>query len=126
MSDEWYTPGEVLRFFDGWDDPCLPGRDDGLLRPWGDRTFVNPPYSRPMPWIQKAIIEARQGKRIVLLLKHDSSTEWWRKLHEAGAHFFAYIGRMHFSGGGPAPFPSVLVMLPAAPRSPVPPEGGKP
>jgi len=110
-SDEWFTPRTMLAFFEGWDDPCQPGKQDGLLRPWGDRTYVNPPYSRPLPWIQKAIIEAQQGKRVVMLLRHDSSTEWWRMLHEAGAHFFAYIGRMRFSESGHAPFPSVLVML---------------
>lgn len=110
-TDEWKTPADILSFFEGWDDPCQEKSDDGLLRPWGNRAFINPPYSRPLPWVQKAILEAQQGKGVIMLLKHDSSTEWWRQLHEAGAHFFAYVGRMHFSGKGRAPFPSVLVMI---------------
>ena len=111
MTDEWMTPKALYRFFDGWDDPCLPDRLDGLMRPWGDPTFCNPPYSNPLPWVQKAIHEAGEGHRVVMLLKHDSSTEWWRLLHQAGAIFCPIIGRLHFSESGPAAFPSVLVFL---------------
>jgi len=110
-NDEWKTPHELYRFFSHWDDPCLPGKTDGLQREWGPRVYVNPPYSNPLPWIRKAIDEAEDGKLIVLLLKHDSSTEWWRLLHQAGAVFCPVMGRLHFSEGGPAPFPSVLVFL---------------
>lgn len=111
MSDEWRTPERILSYFKGWDDPCLPGRHDGLKRRWRDPCYVNPPYSDPLPWVRKAIAEAGRGTRVVMLLRHDSSTEWWRMLHEAGAHMFAYLGRMYFSNGGRAPFPSVLVLL---------------
>lgn len=113
VSDEWYTPASFLSFFAGWDDPALPGKDDGLIREWGDPTYCNPPYSDPLPWVKKAILEAGKGKRVVLLLRHDSSTEWWRLLHERSAFFLAVIGRLHFSGGGRANFASVLVLLPA-------------
>ena len=115
-SDEWRTPDSFLSFFRGWDDPALPGRTDGLTREWGDPTYCNPPYSDPLPWVRKAIMEARRGKRIAMLLRHDSSTEWWRLLHEDGAYFLAVIGRLHFSGDGRANFASVLVLLPAALR----------
>ena len=111
-SDEWKTPADLLSFFRGWADPALPGRTDGLKREWGDPTYCNPPYSNPKPWVEKAIAESRKGKRVVMLLRHDSSTEWWRRLHEADAYFFACIGRLHFSGKGPANFASVLVLLP--------------
>src|SRR3972149_465741 len=110
-GDEWGTPRELLKFFDGWDDPAMPGRTDGLMREWGDPTYCNPPYSNPLPWVRKAIEEARKGKRIVMLLRHDSSTEWWRLLHEARSLFCAVIGRLHFSGQGPANFASVLVFV---------------
>jgi hypothetical protein len=113
-SDEWRTPADLLGFFRGWDDPALPGRTDGLTREWGDPTYCNPPYSNPLPWVRKAIVEAGNGKRVAMLLRHDSSTEWWRLLHEAGAYFLAVIGRLHFNDAGPANFASVLVVLPAA------------
>ena len=116
--DEWTTPDDFLTFFKEWDDPAIPGRTDGLERAWADPTYCNPPYSNPKPWVEKAIAEAKQGKRVVMLLRHDSSTEWWRLLHEAGAYFMAVIGRLHFSGGGPANFASVLVFLPSRPIFP--------
>ncbi len=116
-GDEWRTPSDLYGFFRGWDDPALPGSSDGLAREWGDPTYCNPPYSDPERWIDKAIDEARKGKRIALLLKHDSSTRWWAKLHEAGAYFFAALGRLHYSDRGGADFPSVLVILPVRGRS---------
>lgn len=112
MNDEWSTPQDLLDFFYEWDDPALPGHTDGLKREWIDPTYCNPPYSNPKPWVEKAIQESQRGIRVVMLLRHDSSTEWWRLLHEAGAYFLAVIGRLHFSGGGPANFASVLVLLP--------------
>ena len=63
-----------------------------------------------MPWVEKAIAENKKGKVVVLLVKHDSSTKWYAKLHEAGAHFLPISGRLSFSGKA-APFPSVLVVL---------------
>jgi hypothetical protein len=111
-TDEWTTPIDLMCFFAEWDDPALPGRTDGLERDWGDPTYCNPPYSNPLPWVKKAITEARKGKRVAMLLRHDSSTEWWRLLHEEGAYFLPVIGRPHFSGSGPANFASVLVLIP--------------
>lgn len=113
MNDEWTTPKDLLAFFRDYDDPAVAARDDGLVRAWSDPTYCNPPYSNPKPWVEKALRESQRGVRVVLLLRHDSSTEWWRLLHEAGAYFLAVIGRLHFSDtGGAANFPSVLVLLP--------------
>lgn len=98
-----------------WFDPCILNPKglrafDGLGS-WPDRTKINPPYSDPEPWVDRAIETAKQGKTVALLLKHDSSTKWWSKLHEAGAHFLPIMGRITFSQGKPAPFPSILVIL---------------
>ena len=112
-ADEWKTPPDLYSFFQAWDDPALPGHHDGLTRQWQDPTYCNPPYSDPRPWVEKAIAEARRGTRVVMLLPHDSSTEWWRLLHEEGAYFAAVLGRIRFSGAGPARFASIFVFLPA-------------
>ena len=104
-----------MRLFDGWHDPCPNGGTDGLEREWGERTYVNPPYSNPMPWVKKAIVESSKGKLIVMLLKNDSSTEWYRLLHESGSHFLMLHGRVRFSDSGKsAPFPSILVIVGAS------------
>lgn len=113
-NDNRETPRWLLEsLFRGWFDPCPVGGTGGLTCEWvGDRVYVNPPYSNPKPWVERAIRECRQnGKTVALLLKHDSSTEWWRLLHEAGAHFFAALDRLKFGEEKPAPFPSVLALL---------------
>jgi hypothetical protein len=116
-SDECATPSWIREgLFGGWFDPCpltqgLVERD-GLHSVWkADKIFINPPYSKPLPWIERAICEYKKGKTVVLLVKHDSSTQWWAKLHEAGAHFLPILGRLRFNNGGPAPFPSILAVL---------------
>jgi phage N-6-adenine-methyltransferase len=124
-NDEYATPEWIREgLFSRWYDPCplsngLVDRD-GLNSSWSaDRVFLNPPYSNPLPWVEKAIVESRKGKTIVLLVKHDTSTIWWAKLHEAGAHFLPIIGRLQFAVAhgrrrgrkAAAPFPSVLAVL---------------
>ena len=115
-SDSYPTDAWVLSLFDGWHDPCTLSKGefrsfDGLGSSWGGRTFVNPPYSDPLPWVEQGIKEAAKGKTVVFLLKHDSSTKWYQKLHEAGAHFLMIQGRLRHGTGKPANFPSVLVVL---------------
>ena len=111
MNDDLQTPLWLMKVFQEWDDPCPLNGSGGLEREWGRAVFINPPYSNPLPWVQKAIEESKKGKMIVMLLRHDSSTEWWRILHEYGAHFLAFIGRLHYSDKKSANFPSVLVIL---------------
>lgn len=119
-NDDCATPNWIRKpIFGDWYDPCPLSHGhterDGLNSDWsGNRVFVNPPYSKPLPWVEKAIMESKRGKTIVLLLKHDSSTVWYAKLCEAGAHFLPILGRLHFNNGGPAPFPSILVVLSGA------------
>lgn len=115
-SDDYETDSWILKIFDGWFDPCTLSRGefrefDGLGSDWKNRTFVNPPYSNPLDWVEQAIKENKKGKTIVLLLKHDSSTKWYRLLHEAGAHFLMVNGRLKHNTGKSANFPSVLVVL---------------
>ncbi len=128
MGDSYLTPGWLAQFFEGWDDPCpLDTNDwDGLLREWGDPAFANIPYSKPMPWVEKAISESRKGKRVVLLVRADPSTKWWFKLVAEGAHFAFFHGRLDFIDGnqrGSFPYPSALVFLPRQEVMPMDGEG---
>ena len=88
---------------------------DALLREWGQKTFANIPYSRGNidRFVEKAILEARCGKVIVLLVRVDPSTRWWLKLVAAGAHFAPFFGRVTFEGGriGGSNTPIALVFL---------------
>lgn len=84
--DNWATPpdfyqelNQELNFdFDPcpWNhDPILDGWD-GLDTDWGDRNFVNPPYSAKLKkqFVEKAISEKMKGKKSVLLLPVSTST----------------------------------------------------
>lgn len=113
-TDQFPTDAWLLAVFDGWFDPCplnAAPEVDGLSIEWPDRTYVNPPYSNPTPWVEKAIQEYRGGKRIVMLLKDDHTTQWRKALRQAGAHFLDINERMHHGGKYASPFPSVLVFL---------------
>lgn len=61
-TDEWYTPIEIVNALGVFDlDPCAPvnplwrtatqmynKNDNGLLKDWKGRVWLNPPYSRPL------------------------------------------------------------------------------
>lgn len=118
-NDEYATPKWLKEdLFNRWYDPCplsklCNTKIDGLKVAWQDYTFINPPYSNPLPWIEKAIQEHKKGKTIALLLKHDSSTKWFKLLHETKAEFLLFSGRLHFNESkNSAPFPSLLAILP--------------
>ena len=115
-NDNYPTDIALLELFEGWYDPCHLNENelrkvDGLGA-WKDKTYVNPPYSNPLPWVKNAIKENKKGKTIVMLLKMDTSTKWFKELQEAGAMFLWVNGRLKYQTGKPAPFPSMLAILP--------------
>jgi hypothetical protein len=114
-NDNYATDSRIMDLFRDWFDPCPLNPDpqaDGLSIDWEDRTYVNPPYSKPLPWVRKALEENKKGKLIVMLLRMDTSTEWFKLLQEGGAVFLWINGRLRFNDcGKPANFPSMLVIL---------------
>ena len=113
-NDNYATDKRIMDMFRDWFDPCPlnPNPEiDGLKIDWKDRTYINPPYSKPLMWVEKAIEENRKGKLIVMLLRMDTSTIWFKKLQEAGAMFLWINGRLRFNNLKPANFPSMLVIL---------------
>ncbi len=116
MSNDSYPTDDWIKvMFRGWYDPCT--LSDGELREfdglgdWKEKTFVNPPYSSPLPWIEKAVEEARKGNTVALLLKADTSTRWFATLQNAGAKFLWVNGRLRHGTGKPANFPSMIAIL---------------
>lgn len=84
---------------------------DGLVVSWKDFTtdgivFCNPPYSKPAPWIQKAVNE---GVDTIMLLPASVGDLWWHRTvvpHAVG--ILLWRGRMKFwqpgvSKASPAP-----------------------
>jgi site-specific DNA-methyltransferase (adenine-specific) len=115
--DNWATPDDVYQNlnqeFDFDYDPCPLNPKpliDGLVVPWGNRVFVNPPYSNPRPWIEKAIEESKNGKIVVMLLRGDTSTAWFHDLVWGKAEVRFIRGRLRFNNKAPAPFPSIVAI----------------
>ena len=120
MTDSYATPKWLMDVFEGWFDPCPlnPNPEvDGLSIEWGNKTYCNPPYSNPLPWVEKAIKESGKGKLVVMLLRVDTSTKWFARLIEAGAECLWFGRRIKFNGKSPN-FASMLVILPAASTDP--------
>lgn len=94
----WLTPAPLYSQLDAefsFDfDPCpfpKPDDFDGLTSPWGQSSYVNPPFGSivhegkkkgPTAWARKAIAENQQGKRVVLVYPID---KWVLMLLAAGA-----------------------------------------
>lgn len=85
-SDNWETPAYVYdplnEEFNFDFDPCpicfedIKPENDGLLIDWGERNFINPPYSRKLKdaFVKKAVEESKKGKLCVLLIPVSTST----------------------------------------------------
>lgn len=113
-NDNYATDKSIMEMFDNWFDPCPLNENptfDGLNIEWKDKTYCNPPYSKPLPWVEKAILENKKDKTIVMLLRMDTSTKWFKLLQENNATFLWINGRLRFNTGKPANFPSMLVIL---------------
>ena len=110
-SDNWATPKE---FYDKLDaefdfdfDPCplntgeITSDKDGLLITWGERNFINPPYSRKLKeeFVKKAVRESRDGKLCVMLLPVSTSTSLFHDWILPNAKEIRFVrGRIKFCG----------------------------
>lgn len=97
-KDLWATPWDVFwgtekllgRTFDL--DVCasqhnakckqyITAEQDCLITEWGESplsVWINPPYSNPLPFIERAIQQSQQhGHFVVMLLPADTSVEWF-------------------------------------------------
>jgi hypothetical protein len=128
-SVEWYTPAylvaAVTRVLGAVDcDPCsnpLPYNvpaavhytrdDDGLIRPWVGRIYMNPPYGDALPsWVDKLLAERALGRctEAITLTPARTDTRWFQPLWSADALCFVR-GRVQFVGSiTGSTFPTVL------------------
>ena len=100
-----YPRQELNKEFNFDFDPCPLQHNteewDGLKIEWGNRNFINPPYSRTLKeaFILKAIEESKKGKLCVMLLPVSTSTKIFHEHilpNKKEIRFFK--GRIKFSG----------------------------
>lgn len=113
-SDNWATPKIMYDFYirNNYFDPCPLNSDfDGLQIDWKSKNFVNPPYSKIKQFVDKAIVERKKGKEVILLIPARTDTKYFRKLVDYGCDIVFITGRLHFNNSNSAPFPSCLIYL---------------
>ena len=125
-TPEWETPQELfdeldMEFHFGLDvcaskenhkcSTWFGKKEDGLSQDWsGVRCWMNPPYGREIgKWVKKA--SEIQGGVVVCLLPARTDTKWFHDYIYGKAEIRFLKGRVKFSGKGPAPFPSMIVIF---------------
>ncbi len=112
-TDSYQTPTAIYKGLDDEfhfdDDPCPINGAGGLDRRWGKSVFLNPPYSKPTPWVHKAYQESLLGSTVVGLLRGDTSTRWFHDWVLPYAAIRFVKGRICFNGK-PAPFASIIAI----------------
>ena len=87
--------------------------DDALRQPWAPwACYLNPPYARLYPWVQKAYDESRKGATVVMLLPASTDTRWYHDIIQPHAEVRFLRGRLKFEGAQhPATFASMLAIF---------------
>ncbi len=121
LTDDWRTPrkiyDELNREFKFTYDPCPFMGDayctpDGLKTEWGERSFVNPPYSELKAWCKKAYEESQKGKTVVMLIPSRTDTIAWHEYVMKAKEIRFIKGRLKFGDSkNSAPFPSAIVIF---------------
>lgn len=63
---------------------------------WFKSNWCNPPYSKILPWVQKAKVEHEKDKTIVMLVPADTSVKWFKEAYESCNEVRFISGRLSF------------------------------
>ena len=118
---DWETPDDLFQFFNQKYkfqlDVCATHanrkvriyyNNSGLIRPWTDSNWMNPPYGREIiEWVAKA----SENPITVALLPARTDTKWFQD-YVLGNTIYWIRGRLKFVGANnSAPFPSCVVVF---------------
>ena len=114
IKDLWQTPKFVFDYYDrrfefNCDVACsdenrlvnehwLTSEDDALsyATDWNSRNWCNPPFSKIMPWITRAVEQMLQGRLTVMILPSDTSVKWFEFAFENCTECHFISGRLSF------------------------------
>ena len=106
-----YLLNEIYKEFKIIFDPCPPNPEfDGLSIPWKKRNYCNPPYSKKIKWIDKALEEQKRGKLTVMLLPVDTSTAWFQDKIMPNCEVRWLRGRIKLDNGKHPMYASMLAI----------------
>jgi len=91
----WSEEDNALSF--GWRDKL-----SHIALPVG---WMNPPYSSPKPWCEKAYNESKNGMIVVGLLPDDRSTNWYQEYVEKATTILIPTTRISFNDARGIPQP---------------------
>lgn len=130
-KEDWLTPPGILRSLGKFDlDPCSPlqrpwdtalrhftMKDNGLLKPWAGRVWLNPPYGNQTEKWMRRMADHQNGIALIFARTETASFHPWVWEHADAIMFLR--GRVRFwtkegREGGPAGAPSCLVAYGAA------------
>lgn len=91
-------------------------RSNALVQPWalGGWNWLNPPFAKIDPWVQKAYDESRLGACTAMLLPAGVGANWWRDWVHRKARVLLLNGRITFVGHATC-YPKDCVLLLYAP-----------
>jgi DNA N-6-adenine-methyltransferase (Dam) len=112
-SDDYYTPKwifDLLNVTFDLDVACPPQgpmftptrhyytqADDGLSQPWHGRVWMNPPFSNPLPWVEK-FVNHENG----IALVPTSNGRWMDILWASNSHWVTLKSLKFWTPTGPA------------------------
>jgi hypothetical protein len=107
-NDEWLTPPEILEALGPFDlDPCAPVnrpwpmasrhytiQDDGLMKPWEGRIWLNPPYGlQAERWLRRL---AEHANGIALIFARTETEAFFSQVWKRATGLLFIRGRLTF------------------------------
>jgi hypothetical protein len=126
-KEDWLTPPEIIKALGPFDlDPCAPMprpwdmarnhytlADNGLLKPWTGRVWLNPPYGNETArWMER--LAKHDGGGIALIFVRTETATFFPWVWQHATAFLFIKGRLCFytkegKRGGCAGAPSMLI-----------------
>lgn len=108
INDEWLTPPEIVSALGHFDlDPCAPitrpwptadqhftREDNGLLKAWGGRVWLNPPFGREaVKWLRRMV---EHGDGVALVPARTETAMFYECVWPKADAILFMKGRPHF------------------------------